>query len=61
MDLKNHTYKISFNSFGIIHIIAPSFQEAIKMFEDAQYGGDDVAIKTIERLDDFQEPLYPKK
>jgi hypothetical protein len=64
MKLKLRTYEIKYNDFGIVYVIASSFSEAEKKFIEAGYGslGEeliDVSIKSIIRLNDMEEPLYP--
>lgn len=55
--MKNTAYKIEFNDFGTVVVIAPDIASAHECFLRSKYGGDTPNIKSILKIDCTNTPL----
>ncbi len=51
------TFKIKFNDFGSVYVIAEDYKDAERKFLDSGYGGEKPNIKSIVAMNESCEPL----
>lgn len=55
--MKNKTFKVEYNDFGICHVIAPSFERAFEIFSHNFSNMENLSIKSISMVGETTSPI----